>query len=180
MKPYLKTILIEIREIVFGLEDGMVSTLGAVTGLAGATDSQALVIVSGFVIIAVESLSMAAGTYLSNKSEQRAEDIAHNHNHNHNKNPIKDGAYMGFSYIVGGTIPLYPYWFFPVHLAIPLSIVSVVIALFALGFYSGKLTRINPLRNGLEMISISLSAAVLGYIVGKIAGSFFPELHQTL
>jgi len=29
------------------------------------------------------------------------------------------------------------------------------------------------------MITISLSAALLGYIVGKVASSFFPEIHSS-
>ncbi len=178
MNQYLKIILRELREIIFGLEDGMVSTLGAITGLAGATDNRAIVIVSGFVIIAVESLSMAAGTYLSNKSEVLADGLTRRHQHRQD-NPIKDALYMGISYITGGIVPLYAYWIFPVAIAIPVSIVSVVIALFTLGFTSGKLTRINPLRNGIEMITISLSAALLGYIVGKVASSFFPEIHSS-
>ncbi len=58
-----------VREIIFGLEDGMVSTLGAVTGIAAATSNQAIVILSGLVIISVESVSMAVGSYLSSKSQ---------------------------------------------------------------------------------------------------------------
>ena len=58
-----------VREIVFGLEDGMVSTLGAITGVATATNDQFSVILTGLVIIGVESVSMAIGSYLSSKSQ---------------------------------------------------------------------------------------------------------------
>lgn len=57
-----------IREIVFGAEDGMVSTLGALTGIAVGTQSQYAVLLAGFVIVAVESISMSVGSFLSNKS----------------------------------------------------------------------------------------------------------------
>ncbi|MBI2436394.1 MAG: VIT1/CCC1 transporter family protein [Candidatus Magasanikbacteria bacterium] len=63
-------ILPMIREIVFGMEDGMVSTLGAITGIAAATNDHFTVVLSGFVVVAVESISMGIGSYLSNKSEQ--------------------------------------------------------------------------------------------------------------
>ncbi len=59
-----------IREIVFGMEDGMVSTLGAITGIATGTNDHFTIILSGLVIIAVESISMGVGSYLSNKSEK--------------------------------------------------------------------------------------------------------------
>lgn len=63
-----------LREVVFGLEDGVVSTMGAITGIAASTGSMYITVLSGFVIIFVESLSMAAGTFLSSKSEQEVEE----------------------------------------------------------------------------------------------------------
>ncbi|MBU0625434.1 VIT1/CCC1 transporter family protein [Patescibacteria group bacterium] len=57
-----------IRELVFGLEDGIVSTGGAVIGIAAGTGDDRIVILSGTVIVIVEALSMAAGTFLSAKS----------------------------------------------------------------------------------------------------------------
>lgn len=59
-----------VREVVFGMEDGMVSTLGAITGIAAGVNNQSFVILSGCVIVAVESISMAVGSYLSSKSER--------------------------------------------------------------------------------------------------------------
>ena len=59
-----------IREAVFGVEDGVVSTLGAVIGIAVGTQNQFVVILSGCVVIAVEALSMAGGAFISSKSEQ--------------------------------------------------------------------------------------------------------------
>lgn len=56
------------REMVFGMEDGMVSTLGAITGIAFGTHSLYTVVLSGLVIVSVESISMAVGSYLSSKS----------------------------------------------------------------------------------------------------------------
>jgi len=59
-----------IREIVFGFEDSLVSTLGVLTGVAAGTQNVKIVIIIGCVLIAVEALSMAAGSYLSSKSAQ--------------------------------------------------------------------------------------------------------------
>ncbi|OGH69067.1 MAG: hypothetical protein A3I29_01300 [Candidatus Magasanikbacteria bacterium RIFCSPLOWO2_02_FULL_44_11] len=63
-----------IREIVFGMEDGLVSTMGAVTGIAAASQNHFIVILSGVVIIAVESISMGVGSYLSTKSENEIDE----------------------------------------------------------------------------------------------------------
>lgn len=61
----------KIRDAVFGTQDGLVSTLGALTGIAAGTGSQSIVVLAGFVIVAVESLSMAAGSYLSSKAQRQ-------------------------------------------------------------------------------------------------------------
>lgn len=63
-----------VREIVFGMEDGLVSTLGAITGIAAAAQNHYLVVLAGFVVISVESISMAVGSYLSNKSEKEIDE----------------------------------------------------------------------------------------------------------
>ena len=59
-----------LRDAVFGTQDGLVSTLGALTGIAEGTHSREAVIIAGCVIIVVESLSMAAGSYLSSKTQR--------------------------------------------------------------------------------------------------------------
>lgn len=59
---------LSIREVVFGLEDSLVSTLGAVTGIAVGTGDRFVVVLGGVVVVVVEVVSMAAGSYLSSKS----------------------------------------------------------------------------------------------------------------
>lgn len=60
-----------IREIVFGMQDGMVSTLGAVTGVAVGSGDTFVIILAGLAIIAVESISMGIGSYTSSRSQRK-------------------------------------------------------------------------------------------------------------
>lgn len=60
-----------IRDAVFGTQDGLISTLGALTGIAEGTQDRQAVVIAGLVIVVVESLSMAAGSYLSSKSHRQ-------------------------------------------------------------------------------------------------------------
>ena len=57
-----------MRDAIFGLEDGMVSTLGALTGIAIGSGTPEIVLLAGIVVICVESVSMMAGSYLSSQS----------------------------------------------------------------------------------------------------------------
>ena len=58
-----------VEEVVFGVEDSLVSTLGALTGIAIGTQSTFVVVLSGVVLIFTETVSMTAGSYLSSKAE---------------------------------------------------------------------------------------------------------------
>jgi len=56
-----------IREIVFGLEDGLVTTLGLTAGLATSLVANNIVIIAAIIEMFAGAVSMAAGTYLSNQ-----------------------------------------------------------------------------------------------------------------
>jgi predicted membrane protein (TIGR00267 family) len=159
-----------LREIIFGMEDGLVSTLGVVTGIASGTENSKVVILSGVILVLVEALSMAAGTYLSNKAEVDQEALENFHDgHIH---PILGALVMGITYIFGGAVPLAPYLFIPISSALPISMVSTVVVLFGVGYFKGKATKTPPIRAGLEMITVSLSAALLGYLIGLFGSKY--------
>ena len=70
---FQKKFLASLRDIIFGVDDGMVSTLGALVGVAIGSQRQQTVVLAGLVIISVESISTSIGSYLSSKSARRAE-----------------------------------------------------------------------------------------------------------
>ena len=59
-----------IREFVFGIQDGLMSTVGLLTGVQGATESTAVVIITGLTAMFSGAISMAAGSYLSSSAEK--------------------------------------------------------------------------------------------------------------
>jgi VIT1/CCC1 family predicted Fe2+/Mn2+ transporter len=62
--------LAQIREVVFGMQDGLISTVGFVAGVQGATADNHLVLLAGIVQMIAGAFSMAAGAYLSTKAER--------------------------------------------------------------------------------------------------------------
>jgi predicted membrane protein (TIGR00267 family) len=58
------------RELVFGVNDGLVSTLSLVSGVAGAAVSQGVVLLAGLAGLISGAISMAAGAYISTKSQR--------------------------------------------------------------------------------------------------------------
>lgn len=60
----------EIREALFGAQDGLVSTLAVVSTVGGATNDRFPILVAGFASALAGVFSMAAGEYLSSKSQR--------------------------------------------------------------------------------------------------------------
>ncbi|MHB8060564.1 MAG: VIT1/CCC1 transporter family protein [Gaiellaceae bacterium] len=58
-----------VRELVLGAQDGLIGTLGLLTGLAVAHASSKTIAIAGFAEMAASALSMAAGVFLSSQAE---------------------------------------------------------------------------------------------------------------
>lgn len=59
-----------IREFVFGIQDGLISTVGLLAGVQGATKNNVVVIVTGLTAMFSGAISMAAGSYLSSGAQK--------------------------------------------------------------------------------------------------------------
>ncbi len=59
-----------VREVVFGVQDGILTTLGIITGVGVAEGERAAVIISGFLALLAGALSMGVGEYLGRKAER--------------------------------------------------------------------------------------------------------------
>jgi VIT1/CCC1 family predicted Fe2+/Mn2+ transporter len=64
------SLLGEIREVVFGAQDGLVSTVAVVATVAGATGEQFPIVVAGIASALAGVFSMAAGEYIGSKSQR--------------------------------------------------------------------------------------------------------------
>jgi len=60
-----------VREFVFGIQDGLISTVGLLAGIQGATESHTVVILAGLTAMFAGAISMAAGSYLSSSAEKQ-------------------------------------------------------------------------------------------------------------
>lgn len=214
-----------IREVVFGVQDGMVSTLGAITGVAIGSASTPTVILAGIAIIAVESVSMAIGSYISSHSEEKLservieeekkeiedcptceadeakelfirdgwpealatqmadaaekdkslmlKEMAYRElgvNPHKESGSVRDGIVMFFAYILGGLVPLTPYFFLPIENAMPISIPAALVGLFILGVIVARYTAQSWIRSGVRLLIFGGIALVVGYLVGIFFG----------
>jgi VIT1/CCC1 family predicted Fe2+/Mn2+ transporter len=61
--------LSSIREIVFGMQDGVLTTAGVLAGLSGAVSNHSQVVLAALASTAAGALSMGAGAYLGGNAE---------------------------------------------------------------------------------------------------------------
>ncbi len=149
------------RSVLFGLQDGLVSTTGLVIGISAGTSERAIIILASFVAISVEASSMAAGEYSSEKAVHQLDG-----SHRHKDNLIIGAVLMFFSYLLAGFIPISPFLFFSPDTARVTSIFAALISLFVIGYFKGKIVKVGVLRSAVEMFIIGGLATAIGLTVG--------------
>ena len=75
-EPFRVANLGRLREVVFGAQDGIISTLAVTTSLAIAVGTVGTVLVAGFATAAAGMISMAAGAYLGSRAEEDVREAA--------------------------------------------------------------------------------------------------------
>ncbi len=152
-----------VRNIIFGVEDSLVSTVGVLSGIAIANVPRATILLTGVIYLFVEAFSMAVGSILSEHSVEQYK----RRRETPFRKPFLAGFIMFFSYFLAGFVPLGPYALLQVSNAFWISILASFTALFVLGAVSARFFKINPYREGLRMLIIGGIAIILGVIVGR-------------
>lgn len=87
------------------------------------------------------------------------------------KRATKSALNIGLSYIVGGLVPLSPYFFVQTPIqGLKISAIVTLICLFVFGWFKSKLTGINPWSGALRVMLIGAAAAGAAYGVAKLLG----------
>lgn len=153
-----------IRNFIFGVEDSLVSTVGLVSGIAFSGAEKKTILLTGVILIFVEAFSMAAGSFISERSTE--EYIIRRSVPLHYA--IMGGLIMFGSYFIAGFIPLFSYFLFDTAFAFFYSIVFSFIALFLLGMLSAKIFHRRLSRGGIRMLLIGGLAILIGILAGKL------------
>lgn len=152
-----------LRSIVFGFQDALVSTTGAIAGVAIGTKDKQLVILAGLVVITVEALSMGIGQYMSEKAVHQMDKTG-----KHTDNLYIGGGLMTLSYFLGGLVPLTPILLLQLPLSQFLSIAFALVGLFVLGFLKAHLVQVNPWKSALEIFILGGITTALGVLIGTL------------
>ena len=156
--------VVYVRNVIFGVEDSLVSTVGFLSGVAAGGVSKPTILLTGVVLLFVEAFSMAIGSLLS---EYSAEEYL-NQKEVSMRQSLIAGIVMFASYIFSGLIPLSPYFLYQKEQAFWISIFFSIAALCVLGALSARVSRVKPIKHSLRIALLGGFAIAVGVSVGKL------------
>jgi VIT1/CCC1 family predicted Fe2+/Mn2+ transporter len=156
-----------IRDLVYGANDGIITTFAVVAGVAGGSLSHAAVLVVGAANLAADGVAMGVGNLLAIRAHESAR--AADNLPEEEAYPWKHGAATLLAFVGAGVVPLVPY-VLPVADAQRLawSGAFTMASLFGVGVVRAAITRDRWWRTGLEMLALGGVVAVAAYGAGAL------------
>ena len=112
---------------------------------------------------------MAAGTYISSKSEHEV-DRAEGIKNITESTPRREGILMFISFLLAGSLLLIPYFFTFAASPLYAAVVIGLGVLFLTGVIKTHFTGRNAVKSGVEMLVIGGAAAAISYGIGGLVG----------
>lgn len=151
-----------VGSMVLGLNDALVELTGSLAGFALALQNTRLIALSGLIVGISATFSMASSEFLAARSEGRTD-------------ALKSCTYTGIAYLLTVVALIAPYLLFPAGMYIPalICMLLIVVAIIAGFTYYTSVAQDQPFRSRfLEMALISVTVAVLSFVVGLLAKKF--------
>jgi len=152
-----------LRNVIFGVADSLVSTVGLLAGIDVAGTNRAGILLTGIVYAFVEAFSMAVGSFLSEQSAEEYEakgEVSAG-------GPIVASVVMFLSFVIASFIPIVPYLIFGLSTALWMSIALSIVALGIVGIVSAKIVKVKIASHAVKMMLLGGAAILIGVIVGK-------------
>jgi predicted membrane protein (TIGR00267 family) len=163
----------DLREVILGAQDNLINVLATVLGVAIGAGRTDIVALAGLATGLAESISMGGVLYTSTCAERdlhdreasvKGPDVVGPFT----KDPVRAGLVTFLAALVAAAIPLVPFAFLSLHVAMAVSALLSVIALFALGGWKGKVTARSRVHDGVQFVVIGTAAALASALIGVL------------
>ena len=151
-----------VGSMVLGLNDALVELTGSLAGFAFALQNNRLIALSGLIVGISATFSMASSEFLAARSEGRSD-------------ALKSCSYTGIAYLLTVIALIAPYLLLPAGSYIPALICMLAVVILIIGgfTYYTSVAQDQPFKSRfLEMAGISITVAVVSFIVGILAKQF--------
>ena len=151
-----------VGSMVLGLNDALVELTGSLAGFTFAMQNTRLIALSGLIIGISATFSMASSEFLAARSEGRSD-------------ALKSCTYTGVAYLITVVLLVLPYLLLGNEsYLLALGCMLMVVILIIVGFtYYTSVAMDQPFKSRfMEMATISVSVAVISFVVGILAKMF--------
>lgn len=156
-----------IRELVYGANDGIITTFAVVAGVAGGGLPLSAVLIVGAANLLADGLSMGVGSYLAIRAHESV--LESQALPEQEARPFRHGVATFAAFVAAGCIPLVPY-------TLPLlwldrfvsSILLTMLALFTVGALRSTISNARWWQAGLEMFALGAIVAAVAFASGSI------------
>jgi VIT1/CCC1 family predicted Fe2+/Mn2+ transporter len=161
----LATVRHYIRELVYGANDGIITTFAVVAGVAGGGLSLRAVLIVGAANLLADGLSMGVGNYLSIRAHESVLQVEARPQQE--AFPWRHGVATFLAFVAAGCVPLVPYVIPPFPFdRFGTSIVLTMVSLFAIGASRAMISNVSWWRAGLEMFGLGAVVAGVAFASG--------------
>lgn len=151
-----------VGSMVLGLNDALVELTGSLAGFTFAMQNTRLIALSGLIIGISATFSMASSEFLAARSEGRSD-------------ALKSCTYTGVAYLITVIALILPYLLLGTaqYIAALICMLLVVVLIIAGFTYYTSVAQDEPFKSRFtEMALISITVAVLSFVVGILAKKF--------
>ena len=159
-----------IRELIYGANDGLITTFAVVAGVAGGGLSAKVVLIGGVANLLADGLSMGVGSYLSIRAHESVR--ASQSLPEEESDPGRHGLATFIAFVGAGALPLVPY---AVRLdgtaALAASMAMTFVAMFSVGAMRALVGSSRWWTAGLEMLGLSAVVALVAFYSGAVVAA---------
>ena len=156
-----------IRDLVYGANDGVITSFAVVAGVTGGTLAPTTVLILGVANLLADGLSMGVGNYLGIRSDERVREAQRLPEQE--AAPIRHGAATFIAFVTAGAVPLIPYVFpgLAANRFLASTILSLAV-LFTVGAARARVGTGGWLMNGGEMLGLGVVVGLAAYYAGAL------------
>ena len=153
-----------IADLIYGTNDGILTTFAIVAGVSGGELSSRAVLIVGVANLFADGLSMGVGNYLSIRAKESAREAQGLPEEE--SQPARHGLATFAGFAVAGAIPLVPYLVPGLDNRFLYSSLLALTAQFSVGALRSIVTASRWWSSGLEMAGLGALVAVVAYATG--------------
>ena len=159
-----------VRDLVYGANDGIITTFAVVSGATGGALSSAAVLIIGVANLAADGMSMGVGNLVAIRAQERvraAQGLPEEEAY-----PWKHGAATLLAFVLAGSVPLLPFiWAAAASGRAAWSTGLTFAALFGVGAARATLTKERWWVAGSETLALGALVAAAAYGASALVAS---------